>query len=176
MRRAKNKIIITFIQLLLFLLPTYSQVSGAQDSNEIIWIYFKDKGPNAAHKLHKATNLISERAIQRRLKVKHQDQLINKRDLPVAISYIESIEPFIKKVRAKSKWLNAISVEVDPAQIQRIESLDFVERTSRVLTYIKNIPKDEMEEADRHLKDWFKAFPEVFLCRGNHDNMADRKK
>lgn len=36
-------------------------------------------------------------------------------------------------------------------------------------------PADEMEEADKRLKKWFKAFPEVKLCRGNHDNLVDRK-
>ena len=36
-------------------------------------------------------------------------------------------------------------------------------------------PTDEMEEADKHLKDWFKAFPKVYLCRGNHDSLIDRK-
>ena len=36
-------------------------------------------------------------------------------------------------------------------------------------------PKDEMEEADKHLIAWYKAFPEVYLCRGNHDCLVDRK-
>jgi predicted phosphodiesterase len=36
-------------------------------------------------------------------------------------------------------------------------------------------PEDEMREADRHLKVWFKAFPEVSLCCGNHDRLIDRK-
>lgn len=36
-------------------------------------------------------------------------------------------------------------------------------------------PNDEMTEADKHLKDWFKAFPVLKLCRGNHDRMVDRK-
>ena len=36
-------------------------------------------------------------------------------------------------------------------------------------------PEDEMKEADRHLVPWFKAFPKVQLCRGNHDNLVDRK-
>jgi len=34
---------------------------------------------------------------------------------------------------------------------------------------------DEMEQADKKLKKWFKAFPEVSLCRGNHDRLVDRK-
>ena len=36
-------------------------------------------------------------------------------------------------------------------------------------------PEDEMKEADKHLKEWFKAFPVVKLCRGNHDRLVDRK-
>jgi len=35
-------------------------------------------------------------------------------------------------------------------------------------------PIDEMVEADKHLKEWFKAFPSLFLCRANHD-LVDRK-
>ena len=36
-------------------------------------------------------------------------------------------------------------------------------------------PADEMKEADKHLKKWFKAFPKVSLCRGNHCSLVDRK-
>lgn len=36
-------------------------------------------------------------------------------------------------------------------------------------------PTDEMKLADKKLKLWFKAFPELYLCMGNHDRMADRK-
>lgn len=36
-------------------------------------------------------------------------------------------------------------------------------------------PADEMKETDKHLKVWFKAFPNVLLCRGNHDALVDRK-
>jgi len=36
-------------------------------------------------------------------------------------------------------------------------------------------PKYEMEKVDEQLVDWFKAFPELKLCRGNHDSLVDRK-
>lgn len=36
-------------------------------------------------------------------------------------------------------------------------------------------PADEMREADEKLEKWFKAFPKVLLCRGNHDRLVDRK-
>ena len=36
-------------------------------------------------------------------------------------------------------------------------------------------PDQEMAEADKHLTDWYKAFPSVKLCKGNHDILVDRK-
>ena len=36
-------------------------------------------------------------------------------------------------------------------------------------------PRDEMIEADDILSKWFRAFPRLFLCRGNHDALVDRK-
>ena len=36
-------------------------------------------------------------------------------------------------------------------------------------------PKEEMDLAKKHLVKWFKAFPEVKICKGNHDRMVDRK-
>ena len=36
-------------------------------------------------------------------------------------------------------------------------------------------PRHEMEETDKHLIPWFKAFPRLKLCRGNHDCLVDRK-
>jgi predicted phosphodiesterase len=36
-------------------------------------------------------------------------------------------------------------------------------------------PKDELIEARKRLKKWFKMFPKLYLCRGNHDRMVDRK-
>ena len=36
-------------------------------------------------------------------------------------------------------------------------------------------PADEMKLVDKMLKDWFKAFPKLKLCLGNHDRLVDRK-
>ena len=36
-------------------------------------------------------------------------------------------------------------------------------------------PADEMDLADAELRKWFKAFPVVMVCRGNHDRLVDRK-
>ena len=34
---------------------------------------------------------------------------------------------------------------------------------------------EEMKRAKERLKKWFKAFPKVLLCRGNHDILVERK-
>lgn len=36
-------------------------------------------------------------------------------------------------------------------------------------------PAQEMDQADKVLKTWFKIFPKLYLCRGNHDCLVDRK-
>ena len=36
-------------------------------------------------------------------------------------------------------------------------------------------PADEMAKVDKKLQAWFKAFPKLTLCRGNHDMLVDRK-
>lgn len=36
-------------------------------------------------------------------------------------------------------------------------------------------PADEIKETKKRLREWYKAFPKAFLCRGNHDRMVDRK-
>ena len=36
-------------------------------------------------------------------------------------------------------------------------------------------PAEEMAKCDKKLKRWFKAFPKVKVCKGNHDNLVDRK-
>jgi hypothetical protein len=32
-----------------------------------------------------------------------------------------------------------------------------------------------MVEVDKHLRRWFSAIPKLYLCRGNHDRLVDRK-
>ncbi len=36
-------------------------------------------------------------------------------------------------------------------------------------------PEEEMKQVDKHAEKWFKAFPNLYLCRGNHDSLVDRK-
>jgi hypothetical protein len=56
---------------------------------------------------------------------------------------------------------------------------DLVDNASMSLKYSADpdlpSPKDEIKKAREHLESWFKAFPSLFLCLGNHDRRADLK-
>ena len=142
----KRKNFTIFANLLLLIVLCFSTLIAQQKSTEKIWIYFKDKNTNVQETLSKQSKLISERAIKRRQKVLKTGDLISERDIPVTESYINIIKPFVKKIRTKSKWLNAVSVEADPAQISEIKALYFVDKVTPVLTYKRDIPKNESQE------------------------------
>jgi serine protease AprX len=136
------KINIISIFLFLMVLSVNSSVLANQDSELKVWIYFKDKGSDSNPQLQKPTDLISERAVQRRLKVLRRDELINEIDLPVSQNYINAILPYIKKIRVKSKWLNAVSVVLNSSNVSNIEAFDCVEKVTPVLIYKKDIPEE----------------------------------
>ena len=125
------------------ILSSFSMIIANENSEFKVWIYFKDKGLDIKAKLQKPVDLISERAIQRRLKVLNREELISNMDLPVAENYIQTILPYVKKIRAKSKWLNAVSVEIDSVNLSKIETFEFVDKITPVLKYKKDIPEIE---------------------------------
>jgi predicted phosphodiesterase len=56
---------------------------------------------------------------------------------------------------------------------------DLVDNHALSMNYIPDpngrSPADEIKEARQHLKNWYKAFPNVKLCLGNHDRRVDLK-
>jgi subtilisin family serine protease len=56
-------------------------------------------------------------------------------DLPVDPGYVEAVASQGARVRAVSRWLNAVSVVADAAAAERVGSLPFVERLEPVLRY-----------------------------------------
>ena len=133
-------VLVFFIHPLLFAQNANTQ--GKADA-QILWIYFKDKGSDQLSKLAKPTQLITERAIKRRAKVKAVDQLVNTLDLPVYEPYVNSIKPYVTKIRAYSKWLNAVSVEIESEQIDRIKNFKFIKNLSPVHASKKYIPVED---------------------------------
>ncbi len=124
----------------------YKNLSPTDDLK--IWIYFKDKGP-----LEKQTNLnakqhLTDRAIQRRLKVLPENKIVDGRDLPVYQEYINIVSTMLKKERQHSKWFNGISAIATKTQIESLRQLPFVREIEIVADYGKAKPEPIEEETE----------------------------
>lgn len=107
-------------------------LKNSSDQNFIVWVYLKDKGPDANSKLLNPLNIVSQRSLDRRSKVKPSNALLDYSDIPLHTDYVNAISSNVYKVRVKSKWLNTISVEVNREQISRLGNYDFVKKIELV--------------------------------------------
>lgn len=92
----------------------------------IVWVYLKDKGPNAMAKLNDPLSIVSQRSLDRRSKVKPQGSLLDYTDVPLYGNYVSTVASNVVKVRHQVKWLNCISVEATKEQINALANMDFV--------------------------------------------------
>ena len=111
-----------------------------------VWIYFNDKGNNLDKSISNKSELISQRALKRRSKVIKNKQLVDQYDLPVYKPYINQITPYIHKKRIESRWLNAISAEINIKALDTIVSLPFVKKIDIVNGYKRNKPLPDSQD------------------------------
>lgn len=104
--------------------------------NYIVWVYFKDKGPNAMSKLNDPLSIVSQRSLDRRLKVKPAGQLLDFTDVPLFSNYVNSVAANVVKVRHQIKWLNCMSVEANREQITAVANYDFVKGIELVERFV----------------------------------------
>lgn len=124
------------IFLLIFFISfvSTSHIYSQHDNFTKYWIVFKDKGefkPNIKitknSKAYKTgLSLLTQRAVQRRLKVLPEDKLIDYMDLPVNREYIDDIKDNKIKIIGISRWLNGVSAYLTPDQVDDIKDLDYV--------------------------------------------------
>lgn len=95
----------------------------------VMWVFFRDKGGaedlGIADVREKARQGLSPRALARRAKVRG-DAVVDALDLPVDGRYVQAVEALSGKVRVRSRWLNAVSVEGEIASFDAIRALPFV--------------------------------------------------
>ncbi|MBL7128449.1 MAG: S8 family serine peptidase [Ignavibacteria bacterium] len=126
---------LTFILVtILFTLSFSTNIYSDDVADTKYWIYFVDKGkfkPNdkitkksEAYKIGK--ELLTERAIKRRLKVLNEDNLIDFADLPLNESYVNEIEKLGIELIATSRWLSGVSAYLTKRQLEKVKNLDFV--------------------------------------------------
>ena len=93
----------------------------AQESTSHYWIMLPKREVPAS--VSPQSLGIAERALQRRAKSLPMDRLIDSYDYPVVPAAIAQIESCGVVVRFVSRWLNAVSVEATPKQVQTLSAV-----------------------------------------------------
>ena len=108
-----------YIAILLFLITINFSIA-----QEHAWVYFKDK-PNKVVFLDNPLTMLSQKALDRRAK---QHIVLDDKDVPISTSYMNIIKAVSGiKIKAKSKWLNAIHVSGNKNIINTFRNLPFVD-------------------------------------------------
>ncbi|MFI5211321.1 MAG: S8 family serine peptidase [Ignavibacteria bacterium] len=113
--------------------PGLEKVLLDQNQNRfVVWIYLSDKGPEANSKLSAPLQLVTQRSLDRRSKVKPMNALVDFTDIPLYGQYVDAVSSSVSKIRNKIKWLNTISAEVNREEIERLSKFDFVNKIELV--------------------------------------------
>jgi len=142
-----KKLKVLFILIVIF---SASLAFSANDSADTkYWIVFADKNgikesDNIAYKsdtYNSGFELLSERAVKRRLKVFTKENLIEFGDLPLTQNYVQNISSLGVDIIAKSRWLNGVSAYLTAFQLEKIKKLDYVAR----IFAVKKLYKQRLE-------------------------------
>ncbi|MGD2109625.1 MAG: S8 family serine peptidase [Phycisphaerae bacterium] len=100
------------------------------------WVFFHDKGVHTKaardFAFKQLASTYNPRAIERRMLRRTAPGLFDERDLPVAQTYVQGVENTGARVRVESRWLNAVSVQANTAQLDAIAGLPFVKSVEPV--------------------------------------------
>lgn len=104
--------------------PRLSAALAASPAGDVlpVWVLLRDKGP-----VQKAAgDAVSARSLRRRAKVRPANALVGLQDLPVYEPYVRAIAAQGVRVRQRSKWLNAVSVDATRSQVEALRALPAV--------------------------------------------------
>ena len=138
--------LITILLLFSFTVTAYSQ----EKADTKYFIIFRDKGEfkpedkivpgDNAYETGKS--ILSERAINRRLKVLDENELISFSDLPLEESYVSGIKNSGVEIIAVSRWMNGVSAYLTEKQVKQIEELEYVDKVNTVKKLFKQDEKN----------------------------------
>src|SRR5207247_2443429 len=117
----------------------------------VAWVFFADKGAGADARAAAARAPMTPRAASRR-RLRGQIAGVTVEDLPLVSAYVDKVAGSVNRVRQRSRWLNAVSVEATAAQLDAIEALPFVARLDLVRRYRRRedeAPQPEPEASAR---------------------------
>ena len=94
---------------------------------QAVWVFLRDKVDAQAAPL-------TPRALSRR-QARGTGPLVTDADRPVSAVYLDQVTRAATRVRHASRWLNAVSVDATPAQVEALRTLPFVERLDLVARF-----------------------------------------
>lgn len=119
--------------------------NSPQNSEILIWIYFKDKGPDLDFNESMPLEVVSEKSLQRRSKLGKTGSLLDETDMPIYSNYVEKVESLGFRLKQKSKWLNSISGFIPITSLNLISNLTYVNK----IDLVARLPKIyESSESD----------------------------
>ena len=102
------------------------------------WVFFTDKGTHERQKAFIPRTVVTERSLQRRLKVRTADDVVDETDLPVEERYVQAVAALGVHIRQRTKWFNGVSVSATRTQLEHLAALPFVRRIERVARFRRN--------------------------------------
>lgn len=115
------------------------------DGENLIWIYFKDKGADSDSRLSNPNLFLTEQSIERRLTRIKSNIIFDERDIPVNSAYINEVSASGIKIKNKSKWFNAVSCYANKIQIENLTQKDFIKSIEFVEKYKR---LDDLDDID----------------------------
>jgi serine protease AprX len=119
-------------------------ISKADESDEVkAWVFFTDKGFNTEseynYRLYDIERRLTERARKRRLKARGPFNLADFRDIPVYQDYVEKVRSTGASIRNVLRWFNAVTIEADMGQLEKIADFPFV----RKFKYVSSVDRSD---------------------------------
>ena len=150
----KLKLLLRFKLFFLLIIATSVSVFSQGSTYRI---FFKDKGNESFTKgsllYEKTYNSLSAKAIERRLKILSEDNIISFEDAELYQPYLNEIEKLGGKILAKVKWENyCVAYIDDESMLNQISELDFIKfiqetssefQTLTINSEHKNLKKQE---------------------------------
>ncbi len=112
------------LQMKLETVPNNSQV--------LVWVFFKDKGPDINAYYNSPKEVVSQRSLNRRAKYLPQNHLLKYTDLPVYKDYIKETIAKGFKLKHVSRWFNGISGWINKSQITELADMNSVKKVDMV--------------------------------------------
>jgi len=116
-----------FIGIIIFVSTTFTLAQQNINDQNLYWVYFTDKNCSA-NLIYQPKKFLSNKSIERR---NRQQIKIDQKDLPVCIDYVNELKKSGYNVKAQSKWLNAVVMDLSNQSKPQKTFIKKIERVSK---------------------------------------------